>query len=59
MDVKKIRTCGYPCIKPATSRKWIPVGNGYGYLLYPLVNEAGTGIIVSILVDTHTCYTLI
>jgi len=42
-----------------TRRKWIHVDNGYMYFLYPFVNGAGTDIIVSVYVDTRTCYTLI
>jgi len=41
-DVKKISTHKYPRIKPATGRKWISAGNGYGYFLYPHINGAGT-----------------
>jgi len=35
-DVKKIRTRGYPRIKPAMGRKWILKMNihGYGYIFY-------------------------
>jgi len=62
-DVKKIRTREYLRIKPVTSRKRILKMDTryrrYEYFLYPHVNGAGTGIIVSVPVDTHTRETLI
>jgi len=62
-DVKKIHIYEYPRIKSITGWKWVlkmdTYDNGYEYFLYSHVNEAGTGIIVSVLVDIHTCYTLI
>ena len=57
-NVKNIRTNEYPRIKPAISKKWILKMDTsyprYGYFLYPHVNGTGTGIMVSVSVDTHT-----
>jgi len=62
-DVKKICISGYSRIKPAMGNKLIlkmdTRGNRYEYYLYPYINGTGTDIIVSILVDIHTRYTLI
>ena len=56
-------TCRYSQIRSVIGKKWILkidiASNGYKYFLYPHVNGAGTDIIVFILVDICTRYTLI